>query len=635
MALNVTFVLTPPGVSIDDPYLLMPTLLPTTSAAATNRQTIETLLAGLPSRSQGQRATLLLPFGHWYVDRDINFHVKNVDVVGWGIDKTIIESLEEGAVFRVGCSPLAPATADHWVDLHGLLDSTAASSSGLRWGYDLKGDSHIGFGASGYSRGDDDGWGDTSSITVEIVFLGPLPEGPIFGGAWGNRPDPFLFATHPSSSVLFYTTDDGTLIQGTARNVALPYLGALAADQVHRFIFQFSMNGTAPPITAWLEGSQVTTPANPSTLGFSLPATFRRSNYRPLRIGAAGSNLVSYSFDTFSANVLLPMKILGLRVSYGLRYADDGPGTPLRRLDGLTVTDLRTFFTVDDSTAFLLPCDEGPDDSAATRRVPILSATGRSGGMLLDDSHLDITAGTTGVSIRDLTLKTPTAAGDALGVGFALSLTVRRVYLCGGNYGRGFGAWPWGPDYPLVLEDCIASGSVPVFLHQAIARIRDLRPTASGRVPVWNEGGLLDLDGLIFSFGTPEAIYVGSKGANATLRELVIDIETNDSPTIAPFVIENSTTFNGGADPGSLVLDGFSGGGMLAGTAIILALDGGAGSTYPGSIQVRGRFTTHSAHAAMVNAVAAGAWVGTINVRPPWAGYVAAVGAGAALIRDL
>jgi hypothetical protein len=640
MSLTATFSLTgSPGVSSADPYLFTGALLAGTQGATANRVTIQAWLDGLSSRPAGARATLLIPVGTYWVDRDLVLDMPNVDVVGYGMGRSLLRAVagHEGSVLRVGTPRLTPATAPHWRDLFGLLDSTIAPAPNQRWGYDLNSDSQIACGPCGFHCGAGDYWGDTSALTIEAAFYGPPPAGPIFGGSWAGYADPFLLKAGAGSGAgrLYFTTDASrTVIQGDLRFVDLPgFNGSLPAGTAHRVIIQLRMDGASPPVSVWVDGVQTTTPALASTLGFPLPATFRASNGMPLKIGAAGSKAAGVTGENFSAAGYLPMVLLGLRVSHGLRYADDGLGTPPRRLDGATRNDLNTFREVDSLTAFVLACDEGPDDSAASRRVPILTPTGRTGGMLLEAMHEDISNIVSGVTIRDLTIVANGTTGNAVSLGFSLSFAARRVEFVGGY--QGLGSWPWGPNYPIDVADCVFSGDVPIFTHYATGIITNTQLGDVGRACVWNATSSLTIDGLFFGRGHMDAFYVGAKGAQGYLSHWRADIEDTNYPRAAPFVVENGHASNVGVASGALEVHDYEGGALKPNTPFILAMNTDTAPAFPGAIKVHGPYSGHTTHSCIVQSVTAGAWKGRVEmIRPPWTGYdpstQLAVGAGAA-----
>jgi len=633
MPVEVTFVTTPPGISTDDPYLIQPDLAPGSSAGVANSAAIQAALDALPIRGTGQKATVLVPVGTWRLDRTIWGDMNDVEFVGYGQTKSILQMnpFVEGPAFAIGM-PRGPAPTDnHWVDSFGVLDSTAAPTAGVRWGLDLRSDSHANFGPCGWSRALGDYWGTTSKITIELACWGPLPVGPIVGASW-TLADPWIVRVHSGGSVQFSFTVDptDTGLQGTRVTVSGPNLTTLTAGVLHRITMQFNMsNDGGPAFTVWVDGVQATTPASQSTLGIALPGTFRAHTGCPWKIGAASPIVREYLGDFYSETTLLALRLHGLRVSAGLRYVDNGLGSALTRIDAAPITDLNRYFQADSITCGYLPMDESPAACIPTRRLPMRTQFGTGFGMLVDPDQSGVYS-TSGWSFRDLTVMAGTY-GEAVTLGATLNVEADRCKFGGGV--RGLSTWQWYVSYPIRMNECTFEGSdSPVFVYGSQAYISHADFPNTGRHLLWAAASVATMDNWFFTFGTPRSLVVGRRGATVLCRGFLADIEGANSPTIAAFLMESGNAVNGGMDSGGLTLRDFGGGSFMASKPVAKLLDGinNPAQPRPAWFYADGQFILHSVHAALAETQTATGWTGRVLIRPPWAGFVAATGPGAA-----
>jgi hypothetical protein len=607
--------------------------LPGRANAVVTRQAIQAAIDTLPKRGTGERAVIVIPGDRtgYFADRPIHADRPDLEFIGDGPDRSFLVAAHAGSVVQVGMPRLAPPSADHWPDAFGLLDATAAPAPGRRFGLALKADSHAAFGPPSFGRGrvaadgTCDWWGKTSQATVEVAFDGPWPVGPIVGAGWGMSFDPIGLNVSDWGAGVGWTEGDGTLLGGTARSAgfqqpALPRLG----PGVHRLAVQVDITGRGPEFSAWLDGVQVTNPSAP--VGGS-PRTFRASQGSPWRVGAAGGTIQGWAGDSRSSPTLLDATLLGLRVSAGLRYADDGKGSPQRRLDGRPIDDLSTYFARDAITVGLLAGDEPPADAAPSRRVAVSGPAGRSSGFLMDRGHLDPNIPTAGVTLRGLTVRAA-PGGEAVTLGYCLRFRAERVRMDGG--GRGLSSWNYAANYPHYLSDCVFEGTdAAIYLYGSTIVVERAEFPLVGRVAAWNVDGQLTARDWFFTHGEPVAVIVGTKGATNVVERLNANIEGGKSPTDTAFISESGgSKLNGPPNTGGLSIAGFIGGNFLKDRPVIRLVGGDA--RYPGWLSIRDQWILQSKHPCLVEASAG--WSGSVDGRPP--SFPLATGAGAATIRS-
>lgn len=634
MPVYVTF--TPPAVLSDDTYLLdIDWTAGGTSAGVANTAAIQAALDALPARSNGEEATLLVPPGTWRIADGVWGQMSNVNVVGYGKYKSVLqlEPTNEGSAFYVGMPRSPTPNANHWVDSFGVLDSGAAPTANVRWGIDLNADSHIAFPASsGFSAALGDYWGTTGKLTVEFAVWGVPPDGPIIGASW-NLPDPWILRVVAGSLHMSYTIDPtATMVQGTRCNIAFGSLSSLSAGQLNHIAIQVNLDGVGVPWTMWLNKIQKTTPSAPAALGITTPGLFRASTGSPFKIGAAAGDAPSYSGDYYSTNTLMALRLHGLRVSAGLRYADNGLNSPMARLDAATITHSNTYFAADSITCGYLAMNQSPAACQPTRRVAVRTQSGTVGGMLLEPAQYAVNP-TSGWTFRDLTITT-SAKGEAVTTGLVLNIEADRVKFGGGR--RGFSTWKWGVTYPIRLSNCIFEGTdAPIYLYYATqVVIENASFPSAGRCLAFVAASVLKAYDWFFTFGTPKALMVGQKGSTILCCGMGADIEGSDGPTVAPFVMESGNAVNGGMDSGGLSLRDFVGGSFKAGTPFLRLLDGinSPGNPRPARLDVSGQFVLHSTHTVFAETSTETGWEGNVNIRAPWSGYTLANGPGAAAI---
>jgi hypothetical protein len=367
-------------------------------AAAWDRMAAEFLP---PVRGEPPPVLVRLPAGPIAVDDPVLLERSYLRVEGAGRWATrlapapcvtpLIAGLRAAPPHPATHAPVA-LTAAHRPDLFGRMDATWAPAAGKRWGYRLLKDSLVGFSqggplASGPTLG---GWPTVPVGTIEWAVDGcgtvPVDTGShqLFGtydGRWvpsfsvgpGGAGDfglgAWLFRFRTSEQGP-YATDRMAILLPPAGDPALACPGLLRCtlqfdlgkpDLAGAFQVYFHAEGGSPVqgrVVAY-RGTGQGGPSWPLPAGVGLGA----NPTMPFVIGAATSNPCDCAGTPPPDHA-----IAGLAVRRGPVYANDGPGTPQRRLDGRPITDAGRY-DWDPAAIAWLSLNDGPD--------------GRYGGRLL------------------------------------------------------------------------------------------------------------------------------------------------------------------------------------------------------------------------------------------------------------
>ncbi len=187
---------------------------PSTNRAAT-QAAIDAAVAG-----KGQP---FLPAGIWSIDRPIHLDQDGIGL--FGESGTTIKSSGPFSPIVIGCRRKtvfgATLQASDFLDLRGLLDSSVAPTSGVKWGYSLAGGKNLLFVASPASQGIQRFWASggfnggiqaldayklTRTLTIEWptrITANPWAVGPLMGlsDSIGANPGPWALSVIPSGAL--------------------------------------------------------------------------------------------------------------------------------------------------------------------------------------------------------------------------------------------------------------------------------------------------------------------------------------------------------------------------------------------------------------------------------------------------
>lgn len=487
----------------------------------------------------------------WTIDRPVFLDQSQITIQGDGPNSIIqMASDRDDCCFFAGISrtPRDKAfTPDHWVDLFGKLDASAAPRPGVRWGLRTRGDSHIAQGAGPFCYGTGDYWAETRQLTVEFALdfsVTPYHDFPFFGASRLGQPHPWMLFGAAGEFVVAYRTRDGSITGGTVRQFRFkPPVGR----GVHRIAFQIDL--TTARVSAFVDGVQVETTGDNGGPDFQAGSRLRftANQNTPFKINASGAGANSFSSDCYDYDrkFARDLWLYGLRVSKTIRYETPGVGRTWRRRDNAPIDDARTFFEADADTVALLPLQDPPKSGAASRLVSVKAGPeggGRtSSALFLSPEHGTPYSAQGAHVFRDVTVKgTPGLYGDAVTLGYELEFTAERSQFHGGAHG--IGSWNWGANYVTRLRDCeFTASDASIYNHYGQMDLTSCRFLSHGRATIWVDLGLIRARDLWCSYvGKPEFIVKLTNGGAFLANHFFVDIEGGDYPSIAGFYAESS-----------------------------------------------------------------------------------------------
>lgn len=559
---------------------------------AANRKAIQAAIDSLdpsliPARTYGAWGVVYIPGSDqpWAIDGPIFLDQSQVKVVGDGPSSRVAMTYprtDHCFILGVQRRPQGVAlTPDHFVDLYGKLDSTAAPAAGNRFGFRTRGDAHLAQhgGPLNYAA---DFWASTRQITVEFATdfaATPYSDGPYFGLSDMAKLCPWmLHAAGGQFNIDFQTADPADpAAPGKGRQVNF---NPPTTAGVHRIAFQVDLVNAA--ITAYVDGTQVAV-VNYAGADFTPAANlkFAPNQDSAFLVGASGRGSNAVGSQYYVTGASLDRTVYGLRVSQGLRYAADGVGTPQRRLDGGTINDYSTYFQNDAATIALFPFLDPPATAAATRVVGVQSGSCcqnvQTSALALSAAHASNYSSTTNHLFQDLQILGRSASpyGMAVALGFALHVDFERVTLAGGSHG--LGSLVFGANYPIRLNHChLAGADAGLFTDYAIASADDLTFDAIGRAAMRLSNGTEFVGRSIF-VPPGNAEYVVKSCGQVFIDNINIDFEGGSFPSIATF---HASAAQGLPIGGQLVLSNLQCGTIAPGTPLVKLHDA-SGSGLP------------------------------------------------------
>lgn len=524
------------------------------AASTANRVAIQAAI-DYAGATFGGSSTIYIPAGDWFVDRPMFIDSPGIRVVGEGIDVTRVRGQGGHDIFTIGVArkPLGKAlTPGHLVDLFNggsssspLLDSTAVSAPGQRWGLRTLADAHLAQVGGGLDAASGDYYVGVRQITIDAAVdftnspgTGLFPSsGCLFGLSSVGQAMPWYLIVSGGALKCAFRTQAPGIDQGVERSFTF---GSLTGSPgLVRFTVQIDLINAQ--VLAWVNGVQVVVA---SSLGSDfLPESnlvFYENQSAPFCIGATAGG-ASTVVELFGSAI--DTTFCGLKISSGPIYSNFGPGVPQTRADGQAITDFRRYFQfVSGQTIAYLPLNESPALVTADRVVTAIgnSAYGVTGTTLhfLDNvNHASTFSGVNQTVFRDLTLLCATFVwGQAISVGFATLVTVEDCNLQGGAHG--LGCLPLGANYQISIENCTLAGNdACLYLNfSSSVRCRNIYLDRVYRAGIrLIESGVVG-DGVFTSCnGTPDYI-VKAERAWAELIHVSADNETfGQGPQIACF----------------------------------------------------------------------------------------------------
>lgn len=431
-----------------------------------------------------QRATIYMPSGNYRTHRPIFLDRPGIELIGenWGTQinpNSDFPAVVIGVERTLRVSPGHVLDATYRPDAFGVVDSGAASGSGIKHGFRTQTNAFLGFQQTGFDSGFPDlttkrvdRFAKTNQLTLDFILTpGDLTQttiSPNIGGLCGMgqavKESPFLITLAPdavnagntSVHVNFRTSDFPDWSTGSTQTFRFLLCGSAGGvtnvPPPWRVSIQFDLlNGV---YAAWVNKVQM------ALTGTSLPAAgkFFKINY-----------LAPFTFFT-SGSLQLPapgvggfadLGCYGLHMSNTVRYLVSTTGTAPVRVDSLTITDTRTYFTPDAHTMGLLPMTDVASGEAvklAYRCVPVKCTTAAFNqtamGFFLSWGVGD---GQQFNRIANLQINGPNSGGNLLYgngilIGAVLETKVENCLISSNGYAAG--TMNWIANYTINFDQC-------------------------------------------------------------------------------------------------------------------------------------------------------------------------------------
>jgi hypothetical protein len=536
----------------------------------------------------------------WQVDRPVWVGKSRVKIYGEGRENTHLNSTGGyPALFFMTKTPggatLDPAT--NFLDAFGVLDASAASATGQRWGLATKGSSFLISSASALSHGPyQGGWPSLSGLTVDFAIdLGPyglsktrtnqtLNSGyPLFGLSHFANPSPFLCRVDPNYGIQVYfcTIDSAgtrTIRSFTFNTTAINLVRvAWQIDFVNRRVLAI-VNGLIVAVNSAYLGADWATATGLTFIDNELSHFCIASESNGL---AASAYYGGASAPMTTVGGYSDLRLYGLHVNAGPRYNNGTVGATATRIDAGSTNDANTYFALATPTIAYLTCSENPTDIAPDRFVRIRAGVGAVGTMghpeqwaaYLSAQHNDIAVGISDNEIKDISLQCGVGYGHAVALGWVLNFRAERVEVRGGAYG--LATLNCGANYPVWLYDVRAYGyDSPIYLFWSIFTIDKLNVQLSGRTSIRLAGATGTIkDSFVAANGSPAhliKIHGHQAGGFYQLNNFTWDFEGGPYPSGAVIYCEA----HGFVPSTKLGIDGLGGGTIGGGAVVIDLLDG-------------------------------------------------------------
>lgn len=555
------------------------------SAMASNRQVLQAMYdAAAASAASTQRGHHLYhPADGIFIDRPIHL---DGSLGGYGItlrgDGNASFVGQPGGfcsdIFALGIKRAAGSdnltipTSD-FADLFGILDTSAVSATGQKWGIRTRQNFVTSRGGlldgGGLSATQFSGlFADWNGLTID--FCGDFSVGnqaditgattPICGTSnpeVQGRANSFWLLLTKSGSVARFTLElaisDGTAL-GSAR---YRFTFDAATFAFHRISVQVDL-GPSPDVSAWVDGTRATVT---NTDGM-FPANSRmRANYGSnFSVGGHGP----YGGGVSGVFVAWDWWIYGFKLSNRLRY-DKANSTQTAVGGGWSsINDFRRYFETDTNTSACLLLTDPPATIGGTSGDRVVTVGAGIGGSVKGNAwlvdrtrHGNFSSFAGGYSLYGMRLQCGTAqGGNAVTVGLATGNRIVDSYLLGGQCGLGSlrlcGGWK-NRFTGLTLS---GRRSAVDQYNMSGCSFHDLYvPAGPTRIPLYFDTCDLDARDLIFDDGGEADYFVFARGTNLRLRNLWTDIEGWAAPIWGFMRFSNLSNAAGRID-----LDGIDGG---------------------------------------------------------------------------
>jgi hypothetical protein len=471
----------------------------------------------------------------------------------------------------VGIDLLTVPTTD-LRDLNGILDTTAVTATGQKWG--------LRFAANFISSrgGLLDGGGlsatqfaglfaDWTALTIDLCGDFSVGDQTQINGATTG----ILGTTNPenngrANSFWLLLTKNGTAMRFTLE-LAISDGTALGATR-YRFVFDVAtfafhrvsiqVDLASPDVSVWVDGTRA---AVTNTDGMFPSNSRLRANYGSnFNVGGSGP----YAGGASGSWVPWDWWIYGLKFSNRLRY-DKTLSTQTAVSGGWpSINDQRRYFEVDTTTAACLSLTDAPTTIAGAAGDRVVTVQGGIGGSvkgnawLLDRTrHGNFSSFAGGYSLYGMRVQCGSPqGGSAVAIGLATGNRIVDSYLLGGQVGLGSLRTNGGWKNRFTGLTLVGRRSAVDQYNMSGCSFHDLYvPAGPTRIPLYMDQCDLDASDLVFDNGGEADYMIFGRGTNLRLRNFWTDIEGWAAPIWAYARFTNLSNAVGRID-----LDGIDGG---------------------------------------------------------------------------
>ncbi|GAC1340927.1 MAG: hypothetical protein NVSMB14_06450 [Isosphaeraceae bacterium] len=403
------------------------------------------------------------------------------------------------------------------------------------------------------------GYESVRVLTVEWAIAAPngesLDSGACLGIAKNMHPTPWtVYSLLKDETQVFFRTSDQPEVLGEHWNFTFPSSRSTGKGVRRR---AFTIDLDKGKVMAWADGVQVkcssvrsrsTHNAKTSPATFKPGLKFVQNELLPFSLGGASSDAHSRGDMTPSESDWI---FHGVRVSAGAIYANDGPGTPQRRLAGGQIHDGNASFGSEPSTIGFLKQNVDPLDSRGGMLVqfqdgPASESPGGNHGVLIaSETQGGGTSNLASPVIKNLSLESRSSLGTPRVLGPKFDLKIEHVDV---EYGRhGIGNYAMGNSWTTRLDavQCEFAEDAGLCLLGHILYARNLEISYPGTTAIRLSSIHAQLENIFLGPAPPRSeslirIHEGKDGNLASFRNIIFDGEGAPNPSVAGFLIDNN-----------------------------------------------------------------------------------------------
>lgn len=531
--------------------------------AAVNDAALARLIDAIPSLGPGQTFDLLFPadLRAYQVSRPINPDRAGLRLVSDGPGARLVMTGRADPLLMLGFGkrPKGQAlTAAHAFDLYGRMDASVASGPGQRFGFRTRDDTHLSQFSSGLAVLPE----DLATLRVEYAY---------------DSTDTFEHWAPIAGQDGRWYLIDGSTWEVWIYTQAAPY-GAISRNRflfpgpdrpgIHRVSVQVDISRLVA--LAFVDGLEV-----PVRIDRRAPPgdsnRLAPDEARPFGLGGVAPTSTTHGNDWWGGDWDFDRAIAGFALHAAAAYADDGPGTPQRRLDGRAITDhLRYQDSEAQDLIGLLPFTDVPmGDRWNDRLLTVMGNQAlpyrRSSAFVMAREHDQVLG--PGFGVRGMVLESP---GDCIAVGTALGLDLRDSWLTAGPTGRAIGSWNCGASYFHRARHCsLQGGAAALYANLNMWSLEDCDVRVHGRNTFWLVNSSVGLRrSFTTGFGAPERVVYAVGCPRVLVEDLHVDIEDFGHPSRA--LVEARTSVAMGGVLHLLRLTDLNVGGLKPGTPLVI-----------------------------------------------------------------